>query len=111
MKREPEEYRGTKEQRRAEREERRAQRRRADEAREMLPFTMFLWAFQVLNYAKPLSEAAMPQLVLITFGIVLLVTVGAAVCDFVKTGFTEKSWLTFIVDAILMVISVVTMAG
>ncbi len=109
MEREPEERKNAKEQRRAELEERRAQQRREDDEREVLPYTIVVWLLKVFKFSNPLTHLIHPNGVWVSFGLAVLMTVVAAVHDFKKTGFTEKSWMTFIIDAILMVISIVIM--
>ena len=109
MRRKSEEYRKTEEQRRAELEKHRAQQRREDDEREALPYTIVVWLLKVFKFSNPLTHLIHPNGVWVSFGLAVLMTVVAAVHDFKKTGFTEKSWLTFIIDAILMVISIVIM--
>ena len=100
MRRQPEEYRKTEEQRRAEAQE-----------TELLPGTIAVWLLKVFKFSNPLTHLIPPNGVWVSFDLAVLMTVAAAVHDFIKTGFTEKSWMTFIVDAILMVISLVMMIG
>ena len=102
MKRKSEENHKSEEQRRAEAQENRERQRREMERQEQLPYSVLSWigtiAFCKLLFRSRTSEWVM-------FGLAVLITIAAAVEDFRKRGFTEKSWLSLILDAIFMAIT------
>lgn len=104
MRRQPEEYQKTREQRRAEAQQRREQRRREDRRLECLLFSVVVWLLAGFHCAAPyFSEGAH----WIFFSLAVLLTVVMAVVDFRRRGFMERSWLCLMLDGIFAVFTLI----
>ena len=104
MRRKSEEYRKTEEQRRVEAQERRMKSHREEDEREYLPYSVASWIGTIV-FSINIFPSHRRSSEWVMFGFAVLITIIAVVTDFRRQGFTEKSWLSLILDAILMAIT------
>ena len=104
MKRKHEENQKTEEQHRAEAQERREQQRREERSLEYLPSSVAVWLLTIFDCIVPFFTENSDWMF---FSLAVLSTIVLAVVDFRRRGFTEKSWLSLILDAILMAIALI----